>query len=67
MPLSEDDLDRIGDKAKLAVGQAMKEHQDAHDLLHIRINKLQLRFAWAAGAAAAAMMAFDFWMKTWPK
>lgn len=40
MSLTDDDLDRISDKLKLAVADAMKEHNEAHEKLWIAINRV---------------------------
>lgn len=64
MPLSEDDIDRIGDKTKIGMGEVMKDHQKEHDNIHRRINAINIRIAYGSGLAFAAMAALDLWIKS---
>jgi len=55
MALNETDLDRIGDKIKIKMLEALTEHKKSdHDPLERRINKFQRYQYWFHGLQASA-------------
>ncbi len=58
MPLDEIDLDRISDKLKIAVGEAMNNHRDTEHApenaaLSLRIKSLAHKQKWMLGIVSA--------------
>lgn len=53
MSLTEDDLDRIGDKLKIAAGAVMEQHMEkVHEPIYGRLTKIETRLAWYGGGLA---------------
>jgi len=65
--LTEKDVNRISDKVALGVAIAFQKHQEAHDNLHIRINRLNTKIAYAAGGLGVLIFVIETSIKIWGK
>lgn len=67
MPLTDDDIDRIGDKIELKFNARMDTHiQTEHKPIWIKLNKIDIKLAGYGGAIALAMAAIELFRQWHP-